>query len=89
MPTPSTWVKGLVVKSRSQYILYWNIHIHDAILGMVAKERKEELQKAIKDELELGGEGFAEEDLYLLLEINLDYLTVRIRHTNTGFSHYQ
>jgi hypothetical protein len=39
----------------------------------LATARKEELQRAIEDELELGGEGLAEEDLYLL-EINLDDL---------------
>jgi hypothetical protein len=39
----------------------------------LAIEKKEELQKAIEDELELGGEGLAGEDMYLL-EINLDDL---------------
>jgi hypothetical protein len=47
--------------------------VHDCISGALATARKEELQKAIEDELELGGEGLAEEDLYLL-EINLDDL---------------
>lgn len=42
-------------------------------MGALATAKKEELQKAIDDELELGGEGLAEEDLYLL-EINLDDL---------------
>ena len=35
--------------------------------------KKEKLQNAIEDELKLGGEGLAEEDLYLL-DINLDDL---------------
>ena len=47
--------------------------MHDAISGTLATAKKEGLQKAIEDELELGGEGLAEEDMYLL-EINLDDL---------------
>jgi hypothetical protein len=53
--------------------LYRNVHVHDCVSGALATARKEELQRAIEDELELGGEGLAEEDLYLL-EINLDDL---------------
>jgi hypothetical protein len=45
----------------------------DCVSGALATARKEELQSSIEDELELGGEGLAEEDLYLL-EINLDDL---------------
>jgi hypothetical protein len=76
MPEPSKWAKGLVVKlleiTHGQW-LYRNIHVHDAISGALATAKKEELQKAIEDELALGGAGLAEEDLYLL-EINLDDL---------------
>jgi hypothetical protein len=76
MPEPSKWAKGLVVKlletTHGQW-LYRNIQVHDAISGALSTAKKEELQKAIEDELELGGEGLAEEDLYLL-EINLDDL---------------
>jgi hypothetical protein len=73
---PSQWSKGLVVKllevTHGQW-LYLNVHVHDAISGALAIAKKEELQKAIEDELELGGEGLAEEDMHLL-EINLDDL---------------
>jgi hypothetical protein len=76
MPEPSLWTKGLVIKllevTHGQW-LYRNVHVHDCISGALATAKKEELQKAIKDELELGGEGLAEEDMYLL-EINLDDL---------------
>jgi hypothetical protein len=76
MPTPSAWAKGLVIKlleaTHGQW-LYRNVHVHDCVSGSLATARKEELQRAIEDELELGGEGLAEEDLYLL-EINLDDL---------------
>jgi hypothetical protein len=76
MPAPTQWAKGLVVKlletTHGQW-LYRNVHVHDVISGALATSNKEELQKAIEDELELGGEGLAEEDMYLL-EINLDDL---------------
>jgi hypothetical protein len=76
MPAPYVWAKGLVIKlletTHGQW-LYRNIHVHDATSGSLATAKKEELQKAIEDELELGGEGLVEEDLYLL-EINLDDL---------------
>eukprot|EP00956_Cyclotella_meneghiniana_P017744 scaffold29178_cov63-Cyclotella_meneghiniana.AAC.7 len=36
--------------------------------------RKEELQKALEDQIELGEEGLAKEDEYLLDIINLDNL---------------
>jgi hypothetical protein len=74
MPAPTQWAKGLVIKlletTHGQW-LYRNVHVHDAISGALATSKKEELQKAIEDELALGGAGLAEEDLYLL-EINLD-----------------
>jgi hypothetical protein len=76
MPAPLVWAKGLGIKlletTHGQW-LYRNIHVHDAVSGSLATTKKEELQKAIEDELELGGEGLVEEDLYLL-EINLDDL---------------
>jgi hypothetical protein len=76
MPAPTQWAKGLVIKlletTHGQW-LYRNVHVHDAISGALATSKKEELQKAIEDELALGGAGLAEEDLYLL-EINLDDL---------------
>jgi hypothetical protein len=53
-------------------------------LGALATAKKEELQKAIDDELELGGEGLAEEDLYLL-EINLDDLVTMSGEDQTSW----
>ena len=76
MPAPSDWARGLVVKlmetTHGQW-LYRNVQVHDASTGALATARKEELRRAIEDELAIGGEGLAEEDLYLL-EINLDNL---------------
>ena len=53
--------------------LYRNVHVHDSIAGDLASKRKEEIRRALKDQMELGGEGLAEEDMYLL-DINLDDL---------------
>ena len=50
-----------------------DIQIYDALSGSVAMAQKKELQRAIKDELMLGGEGLAEEDLFLL-EFNMGNL---------------
>ena len=50
--------------------LYQNVQVHDFIMGVNATLQKEELQRLIKDQLNLGGEGLEEADKYLL-EINL------------------
>lgn len=55
-----------------------NVQVHDAIGKDQAIRRKEEIRQAIQDQLDLGEEGLAEEDRYLL-EINLDALD-----TSTG-----
>jgi hypothetical protein len=50
-----------------------NFLIHDNVSGMLALERKEDLQIAIEEQQEMGMDGLAEEDRYLM-EINLDDL---------------
>ena len=70
------WGSGLVMKLMEVthgHWLYWNIHLHDAVSGEKAMNRKESLWKEVKSQLKLGEEGLAEEDQYLL-EINLDNL---------------
>ena len=75
------WSRGLVTKlleaTHGQW-LYRNIHVHDDIAGIEATARKEEIQKFIEDQLELGEEGLDERDHYLL-EVNLEDL-----ETTTG-----
>jgi len=67
------WAEGLVIKlleiTHGQW-LYRNVHVHDFKTGDLASKRKEELRKALEDQLELGEEGLAKEDEYLL-DINL------------------
>mmetsp|Transcript_18843 Transcript_18843/g.32139 ORF Transcript_18843/g.32139 Transcript_18843/m.32139 type:complete len:87 (-) Transcript_18843:203-463(-) len=50
-----------------------NFLIHDNVSGMLALERKEDLQIAIEEQQEMGLDGLSEEDRYLM-EINLDDL---------------
>ena len=75
------WGSQLVIRllevTHGQW-LYRNVHVHDAISGDLATRRKEDIRRELEDQIELGGEGLAEEDHYLL-EINLDLLD-----TSTG-----
>ena len=68
------WMKGLSAKllevTHGQW-LYRNILIHDTVSGLKAVERKEDLQKAIEEEIEVGGPGLDKQDRYLL-GINLE-----------------
>eukprot|EP00956_Cyclotella_meneghiniana_P022017 scaffold40896_cov41-Cyclotella_meneghiniana.AAC.6 len=70
------WSEGLVIKllevTHGQW-LYRNVQVHDFKTGDLASKRKEELRKALEDQIELGEEGLAKEDEYLL-DINLDDL---------------
>jgi hypothetical protein len=70
------WAEGLVTKllevTHGQW-LYRNVHVYDFKTGDLASKRKEELRRALEDQIELGGEGLAREDEYLL-DINLDDL---------------
>ena len=67
------WARGLITRlletSHGQWV-YRNTLVHDRVTGTIANCRKEELQKAIKDQLALGEEGLDEQDRWLL-EINL------------------
>ena len=70
------WSTGLVTKlletTHGQW-LYRNVQVHDSVTGVDATLRKEELQRLIEEQIELGGGGLEEEDKYLL-EINLEDL---------------
>ena len=68
--TPTSWAKGLIVRlieiTHSQW-LYRNFHVHDNVTGLHATRRKEEIQKEIEDQIQMGGEGLAEDDKYHIL----------------------
>ena len=70
------WAQGLVVRllevTHGQW-LYRNMHVHDITAGMEATARKEEIQRFIENQLEMGEEGSDKRDHYLL-EINLEDL---------------
>ena len=71
-----SWCAGLVTRllevTHGQW-LYRNVHVHDILTGDIATRRKEDIRRELLDQIEIGGEGLAEEDKYLL-EINLDEL---------------
>ena len=56
--------------------------VHDTVNGLKAEERKEELQREIEDQIELGGTVLDQQDIYLL-DINLEDLD-----TSTGEDQY-
>ena len=56
--------------------------VHDTVSGLKVAERKEELQREIEDQIDLGGSGLDEQYRYLL-EINLEDL-----ETSTGEDKY-
>ena len=79
------WAKGLAIKlfeaTHGQW-LYRNMLLHDTVSILKAAERKEEPQRKIEDQIELGGAGLDEQDKYLL-QINLEDLD-----TSTGEDQY-
>ena len=79
------WAKGLVEKlpeiAHYQW-LYRNVQVHDAVHGLKAVERQEDLQREIEHQILLGGTGLDEQDIYLL-EINVGDL-----ETSSGEDQY-
>ena len=79
------WAKGLVIKlfeaTHGQW-LYRNVVVHDMVGGLEAVKQKQELQRKIERQVELGGEGLDEQDKHLL-EINLEDL-----EHSSGEDHY-
>lgn len=74
--TVDAWAKELVIKlleiTHGQW-LYCNVMVHIRTAGDLVTRRKEEIREALEEQMELGEEGLAEEDRFLL-EINLDEL---------------
>ena len=74
--TIDKWAKELVIRlleiTHGQW-LYRNIMVHDRTAGDLVTKRKEEIRKALEDQLELGEDGLDDDDKFLL-EINLGNL---------------
>jgi len=72
----STWLLGLTMQllqvTHCQWI-YRCVVVHDRSTGTLVMAHKEELMKEIEHQLDLGEEGLAEEDKFLL-ECNFDEL---------------
>jgi hypothetical protein len=73
----SKWLSGLITQllqvTHCQWI-YRCVLVHDRSTGTLVLAHKEELMKEIAYQLELGAEGLAEDDRFLL-ECNFDELT--------------
>lgn len=82
--TNQKWCMGLVTRllevTHGQW-LYRNVHVHDALTRDIATQKKEDIRCESLDQIEIGGEGLAE-DKYLL-EINLDGLDRSSREDQT------
>jgi hypothetical protein len=46
--------------------IYRNLTIHDRVTGVLAVNRREQLMREIEKQIDLGGEGLAEEDQWML-----------------------
>ena len=57
--------------------LYRNMHVHDSTARMEATARKEEIQRFIENQLEMGEEGLDKRD-HSLLEMNFENLETSI-----------
>jgi hypothetical protein len=70
------WVHTLIRKlleATHGVWIYRNITMHDKMAGLVATKGKEQLMQEIERQIELGGEGLAEQDKWML-EIDLQSL---------------
>ena len=71
--SPEKWAKGLILKlleiTHGQWF-YQNVQIHDTVAGTLATLRKEEIQREIEKQMELGPVGLLEEDQWMM-EVNL------------------
>ncbi len=74
--SPEQWTVGVITKlleaTHGQW-LYQCIQIHDRLNGTQVTLRKEELQREIESQQEMGMEGLMEEDQYLA-EVNMEDL---------------
>ncbi len=59
----------LLEATHGQWI-YKNVQIHDNVAGMWATLRKEEIQRDIEEQMEMGTKGLLEEDQWMI-EVNL------------------
>ena len=78
--TGEQWATGLITKlletTHGQW-LYRCVQVHDKFSGIQATQRKEELQRAIEAQMDMGYGDLTAEDQYLA-EINLE----DVRHTS-------
>jgi len=76
--SPETWAQQFVQKlleATHGVWIYRNIMMHDSTSGMLASKEKEHLLREIEKQMELGGEGLAEHDKWML-EVNLGEMDI-------------
>jgi hypothetical protein len=71
----------VIVVTHGQWI-FRNLMVHDSVSGTLVTKDKEDLQLEIEKQNELGGDGLAEQDKWMM-EVNLDDL-----ESTTGESQY-
>ena len=70
------WVQKLIEKlleATHGVWIYRNIMMHDSTAGFIATKGKEQLLQEIEAQIELGNEGLAEQDRWMI-EVNLDVM---------------
>ena len=75
---PETWAQQFVQKlleATHGVWIYRNILMHDSTSGMLVSKEKEHLLREIEKQMELGGEGLAEHDKWML-EVNLGEMDI-------------
>ena len=72
--TVDKWAKEFILRlieiTHGQW-LYRNVVVHDKMAGDLASQRKEDIRKALEEQLAMGEDGLEEDDKFLL-DINFD-----------------
>jgi hypothetical protein len=79
--TVDKWAQELVIRlieiTHGQW-LYRNVVVHDKMAGDLASQRKEDIRKALEEQLAMGEDGLEEDDKFLL-DINFDEFNATTR----------
>ena len=76
--TVKTWMDCLIqrlLEATHGVWIYRNLMMHDYISGLIATKGKEQLMQEIEHQMEIGGEGLADQDLWMA-EVNFGDLAV-------------
>jgi hypothetical protein len=72
--SPDRWARGLILKlleaTHGQWI-YRNVQIYDEVAGTRTTQKKEDRQRDIEEQMDMGKAGLLEEDHCWMMEVNL------------------